>query len=111
MSLFASPMQSKGNPHSLGGNRPCLLQLVFPSPCAELPSLEVRPGEEAWGRKRPRPDGGLVLTASLASGKSLDAAFVSLLSLTALPGSSEVSRGVWERMHCSAQECGVRWWG
>jgi len=105
-SPFASPMQSKGNPHSLGGNRPCLSQLVFPSPCAALPSQEVRPGEEARGRKCPRPDCGPALTASLASGKSLDAAFVSLLS----PHSpARVKRGFQRCLGEDAPHCASVW--
>lgn len=77
----ASPMQSEGSPHSLGGSRLRLSKLVFPSlRRAALPSQEARPGGEAGGRKRPRPAAGPALAVSLAPGTSLDAAFVSLLS-------------------------------
>lgn len=65
---------------------------------------EVRPEEEVLGRKRPRSDLGSALTVSLAWGKeTLHSTFVSLV---ALAGSSEVSRGTQE-----AATRGVAWRG
>lgn len=70
---------------------------------------EVRPEEEVLGRKRPRSDLGPALTVSLAWGKeTLQSTFVSLV---ALAGSSEASRGTQEAATRGVAWCGVVWRG
>lgn len=70
---------------------------------------EVRPEEEVLGRKRPRSDLGPALTVSLAWGKeTLQSTFVSLV---ALAGSSEASRGTQEAATRGVALRGVAWRG
>lgn len=70
---------------------------------------EVRPEEEVLGRKRPRSDLGPALTVSLAWGKeTLQSTFVSLV---ALAGSSEASRGTQEAATRGVTWRGVAWRG